>query len=36
VVWFDDPQREGLENPAVTAFQKIALMMSGGSGLPKR
>jgi cell division protein FtsI (penicillin-binding protein 3) len=32
IVWFDDPQREGLENPAAIAFRKIALMMTGGNG----
>jgi cell division protein FtsI (penicillin-binding protein 3) len=30
VVWFDDPQREGQENPAAITFRKIALMMTGG------
>ena len=32
VVWFDEPQREGLANPAASTFRKIALMMTGGNG----
>lgn len=32
VVWLDEPQRNGQQNPAATAFRKTALMMTGGSG----
>lgn len=36
VVWLDEPQRDGFENPAATTFRKIALVMTVGNGLPKR